>query len=151
MSYSENVLGRNENIIHEGKITIWSYLPGVLWLVLFTVITFLFVVYSEIPKFTGTISGLIGVIPLIGIFLENMTSEYVITNKRIIVKNGILSLNVVEVSHSKVETIQLSQTILGRIFNYGNLVINGTGGDDIKILNISSPIEFRKKAMDYAK
>jgi len=49
--------------------------------------------------------------------------------------------------YSKVESINVEQGIFGRIFDFGTLVINGTGGGKTPIPSIDSPLEFRKNAM----
>ena len=52
-----------------------------------------------------------------------------------------------ELNHSKVESFTVHQPILGRIFGFGTLTINGTGGIAIPIPDVDDPLQFRKKAM----
>jgi hypothetical protein len=52
-----------------------------------------------------------------------------------------------ELNHSKVESFHVDQSILGRIFGFGTLVVNGTGGGKTPVPNIDSPLEFRREAM----
>jgi len=71
--------------------------------------------------------------------------EFAITNKRIIVKTGVLQIRTVELSIEKIETINAEQPILGRILRYGDIIIVGAGGTIEKYQRVANPIRFRKK------
>ena len=58
--------------------------------------------------------------------LDNWTSEYAITNKRVIIKVGLIRRRTVEMSISKIESINIDQSVLGRILGYGDISIVGT-------------------------
>jgi len=73
------------------------------------------------------------------------TSEFAITNKRIIMKIGLIRRITVEMNHSKVESVNVYQGIFGRLLGYGTVIITGTGGTKEAFPYISEPIEFRKK------
>jgi len=77
-----------------------------------------------------------------------ITSEFIITNKRVIVKIGLIRRKSIEVLLNKVEGIQVNQGILARILGYGTITVGGTGGTKDPFKNIRSPIEFRKKAQE---
>ena len=65
------------------------------------------------------------VLPLI----ERWTSEFAITNKRVIVKQGLISRQTLELNLQRVESVSVDQSILGRILGYGTITIIGTGGN----------------------
>jgi len=75
-------------------------------------------------------------------------SEFVVSNKRLIVKTGLIKINSLEIFLNKVEGIQVNQSILGRILGFGSITIIGTGGTKDPLLNIKSPLEFRKFAQE---
>jgi len=77
--------------------------------------------------------------------IELKTSEFAITNKRVIIKVGFISRRTVEMNLSKIESINVDQSILGRILGYGNIVIVGTGGTKEPFATIADPLTFRKK------
>jgi len=77
--------------------------------------------------------------------LDKWTSEYAITNKRVIIKVGLIRRRTVEMNISKIESINVDQSILGRILGYGDIAIVGTGGTKEVFDTVSSPIQFRKK------
>ncbi|HUH73904.1 MAG TPA: PH domain-containing protein [Chitinophagales bacterium] len=80
-------------------------------------------------------------IPLIARY----TDEFAVTNKRVIIKTGLISRKTFEMNHSKIESVNVDQSILGRILGYGSLSIVGSGGTKEVFPNIKSPLEFRKK------
>lgn len=93
-----------------------------------------------------TLQGLLSlfIIPWIQLY----TDEFVITSKRIIIKKGWLSIWTLEMSLRKIETVNVEQSILGRIFGYGSLTVIGTGGTKEEFSCIRKPIEFRKAFME---
>jgi uncharacterized membrane protein YdbT with pleckstrin-like domain len=71
-------------------------------------------------------------------------SEFVITNRRIIIKTGIISRTSFEMNLSKIESVNVDQSIAGRIFNYGSITIIGSGGTRESFHDIAKPLAFRK-------
>ena len=90
----------------------------------------------------------IGLILLIMAFVRYKTTELAFTNKRVIAKFGFISRQTVELYIPKVESIQVHQGILGRIFNYGSLIISGAGNPQAPIPGISDPMAFRRGFME---
>lgn len=76
-----------------------------------------------------------------------VSTELAVTNKRIVAKTGMVMRNSIELNISKVESVQVRQSIFGRIFNYGSLVISGAGNPQAPIPCIKAPMEFRKLAV----
>ena len=77
--------------------------------------------------------------------IDMWTGEFAITNKRVIIKTGLISRRTIEVNLSKIESVKVSQSILGRIFSYGTIEIVGTGGTKEMFTEIKDPLTFRKK------
>lgn len=77
--------------------------------------------------------------------IDRYTSEFAITNKRVIIKIGLISRRTLEMNLSKIESVNVDQGILGRILDYGTIRIFGTGGTKESFPNIKQPIKFRKK------
>lgn len=73
------------------------------------------------------------------------TSEFAITNKRVIIKVGLISRRTLEMNLNKIESVNVNQGILGRMLGYGTIVIVGTGGTKEPFAGISDPLGFRKK------
>ncbi len=130
-SYVEGTLIKDEKIIYEGKTSIWSLLPLI-------VLGFIFI------GFFG-----IGNLFWIAAALRHITTELAFTNKRVIAKFGFISRRTIELNLTKVESVQVNQGILGRVFNFGTLVISGAGNPQAPIPGISNPMTFRRSFMEY--
>ncbi len=131
-SYVKGSLIKDEKIIYEGKVSIWSLLPLVIAGLIF------------LPVFG------IGLLLWVVAALRYMSTEMAFTNKRVIAKTGFISRKTVELSISKVESIQVEQGIIGRIFNYGSLVVAGAGNPQAPIPGISEPMDFRRKFLEFS-
>jgi uncharacterized membrane protein YdbT with pleckstrin-like domain len=144
VSYVNDVLGKDERIQHAAKTSLARY-----WLNF--VLGGLLLVGSLPTLFMGgdaakAMSGMLvlGLIIVGWPFLVRATTELVLTNRRVISKFGVLSRETVEIGFSKVESIRVKQGLLGRLFNYGDLVVTGSGATHAPIANIKHPMEFRR-------
>lgn len=77
--------------------------------------------------------------------IDRYTDEFAITNKRVIIKTGLISRQIFEMNHSKIESVNVDQSILGRILGYGTITVVGSGGTRGVFSNISNPLAFRRK------
>jgi len=84
------------------------------------------------------------VLTLTPAFLHRRTSEFAVTNKRVIMKVGLLSARSIEILLPKVEAIAVTQTVAGRLFGYGEIVVTGSGGTKETFDGIQSPLDFRQ-------
>jgi uncharacterized membrane protein YdbT with pleckstrin-like domain len=73
-----------------------------------------------------------------------LTSEFAVTSKRVLGKTGLIRLNTVDIVLAKVEAIRINQSILGRIFDFGDVLVTGTGGTVEVLSYIPDPVEFSK-------
>ena len=64
------------------------------------------------------------------------------------IKTGFIRRNSLETLLTKVEGIQVNQGMLGRILNYGTIIVKGTGGTSNPFHKIDAPLEFRKKVQE---
>ncbi len=77
-------------------------------------------------------------------WLKRWLSEFVITNRRIVIKEGFIARRTFEMNLSKIETVNVDQTVMGRVLNFGSITIIGTGGTKETFHNIAKPMAFRK-------
>ena len=129
-SYIEGALIKDERVIYTGHVSLWSLSP-----LLFFGFVSLF--------FFG-----IGLLFWLIAWIQYKTTELAFTNKRVIAKFGFVSRKTVELNISKVESIQVNQGILGRIFNFGTLIVSGAGNPQAPIPGISDPMAFRRAFME---
>ncbi len=80
--------------------------------------------------------------------LRLSSAEFAVTNKRVILKVGLLRKRTLEIFLGKIESIGVDQTVLGRILGYGKIVVRGTGGTFETFDHISRPLEFRKQVQE---
>lgn len=71
--------------------------------------------------------------------LELQTVEMIVTNKRVICRRGIFQLKTEELKHSKIEGINVNQSIIGRIFNYATISFSGIGTAKVKFKGVKNP------------
>lgn len=128
-SYIDQILIDGEKVIHRARLSLWS----MFWLIVLGIVTLPLV-------------GL-GLYFLVKAWLVYRTTELAITNKRIISKTGIISRAVMELRLDKIESIQVEQGVLGRMLNFGSIMIAGTGGDKTPIESIAEPLLFQKYFM----
>lgn len=76
-------------------------------------------------------------------FIELMTSEFAVTSTRLIFKVGLIARYTTELLLAKVESIGVTQGLLGRVCNYGDLTVTGTGGAREVFHRVRDPIGFR--------
>jgi uncharacterized membrane protein YdbT with pleckstrin-like domain len=75
-------------------------------------------------------------------------AEFAVTNKRVILKTGIFRRRTLELFLNKVESIGVEQSVMGRVFGYGSIVVHGTGGSAEPFHNISRPLQFRHQVQE---
>jgi uncharacterized membrane protein YdbT with pleckstrin-like domain len=125
-SYVEDALVQDERIVHIGHISLWS-----LWHMLAAGVVLL-------PVF-----GL-GLVFLGVAYVRYKSVELAVTSKRVIVKHGFIRRQTVEMNLNRVESIQVEQGVLGRMFNFGTLIFSGTGTSHAPLDGIADPMGFRK-------
>ena len=71
------------------------------------------------------------------------STEIAVTDRRIIFKRGLIRRHTVEMNMQKVESVDVDQTLMGRLFNYGNVTVRGTGSTFETLRMIDSPLKLR--------
>jgi len=80
-------------------------------------------------------------------YIQTKTDEFVVTSKRIIIKKGLIAYYTLEMNLSRVETVHVEQSLLGRLLGYGCITIVGTGGTKERFIELKHPIQFRQSFM----
>jgi uncharacterized membrane protein YdbT with pleckstrin-like domain len=87
--------------------------------------------------------AVLGFIAFIVAAVRRASTELAVTDQRVIFKTGIISRHTLEMNRSKVESVDVDQSILGRILGYGTVLLRGTGGSLEPMQSISDPLAFR--------
>jgi uncharacterized membrane protein YdbT with pleckstrin-like domain len=78
-------------------------------------------------------------------YLTYVSSEFAVTDTRVLVRLGWIGRRSIEILITKVESIVVEQTLAGRLFDYGTIVVTGTGGTHEVFTGIAAPLEFRER------
>jgi len=146
MGYVETNILPGEEIVYKASIHWFVFVPGAFLLFIGINLSSLDVEGGTGPVF-GIIAIIIALFSLVRAAITRITTELAITSKRVIAKVGLVRRNTVELNHGKVESFNIDQSIFGRIFGFGTVIVNGTGGGKTPIPNIKSPLQFRREAM----
>ncbi len=126
MSYIEESLSNGEEIKELFKLHWFSKIPMIIWAIL------------AIPTLGITL------ILVIWEYLKLRSIEQGITNKRAILKTGIISRKSEEMKISSIETVEIIQGIIGRVFGFGSIKVTGRGISDLVYKNIDNPMDVKK-------
>jgi len=125
MSYIDKSLAPNEEILMRGR---WPMLHWIgAWLALLLL---------------GWI--IVGLFIFIRAALHMSTTQFAVTDKRIVLKEGWLNVRTHELAAESVEGVQLVQSIWGKLFGYGRILVTGTGDARIVFPPMAHPIAFRR-------
>ena len=147
MGYVDRNLMRDEQVIHEAKMYWFIFVPGVVFLIAGAYLFFAASLGGNAGPALGMISTMVAIISLMKALIAKLSTELAVTSKRVIAKVGFIGRTTAELNHSKVESFNVEQSIFGRIFGFGTVIVNGTGANKTTIPNIDSPLEFRRSAM----
>ena len=87
----------------------------------------------------------IGIVIFLRMMITKWTTEIAVTNKRLIYKRGWIARDTDELGLKKIEEVNLSQGFWGRIFGFGKIRIQGSGGGDVILPTIDDPLTFRRE------
>lgn len=150
MRYVDQVLQPGETIRRVTSVSWIGYLRGsIFWLIAIAALIY-FAPWSEgspgwnlLGWIVFAAAFLIGAVLLVEHWWRRFTTEVAVTDRRIIYKVGFIRRRTVEMHMDKVESVDVDQTILGRLFNYGDITIRGTGETMETLRSIDHPLELR--------
>ncbi len=143
MSYVHTVLAAHEKIVLNGRLSLIVFLPGAsllafgLWLTRRA--------DDSAPlRLLAQLVSIVGAIAVLRTALDFLTTEYTVTNQRLISKTGWISRRTTETFLAKVVGIWLRQDVIGRILGYGTVVVSAEGEQRNYFRTIAGPVEFVK-------
>jgi len=148
MKYVQRVLQPGETVVHQSRLHPLIFLPALIWLVIALI---LLIASTQVADERVSIA-LIAAAVLFAVLafgswaraaIRRATTELAITDRRVIYKSGLLSRHTLEMNRSKVESVDVDQSILGRMCGFGTIIVRGTGGSLEPIRMISDPLTFR--------
>lgn len=146
--YVDQILQPGETVLYSTNAHWIFYLPAIIaWIV---VLVFLILsrmtVTSSLTLLCWGIAAVVAVAALywtLRAWFHRLTTETDVTDRRVVHKTGFVRRRTFEIALDKIESVDVDQSILGRIFNYGNVTIMGVGEGRQTIRTIASPLAFR--------
>lgn len=157
MSYIESNLVPGETVIYQTRlhwvVMLWHIVLGCLLLDLPGVLLLYYALSQtgiesrnlHIMEGGGVALLVCGVVAMLMGMVRRNATEMAVTNRRVVIKTGLVSRKTIEMLLNKVESIEVSETAFGRILGYGTIVVIGTGGTPEPFHKVAHPLEFRSR------
>ena len=147
MAYYTQVLQPDERVRYIGRLHWILYKYEIVLAPLALIAMAYYFKMPEGQRFLISVVTLALLAATIGFLLRSLivqaTTEIVVTDKRIIHKEGLLSRRTQEMNIHRVETVDVDQSLLGRVLDYGSVSIIGTGGSWQPLRTVASPLALR--------
>jgi uncharacterized membrane protein YdbT with pleckstrin-like domain len=145
MSYLDDHLLDGERIVYRARFH-WSiFATSIVVVLLGAALAIVLGVYWPEYWYLGAALAGVGLLLAIGPAIRYTSSEFAVTNKRVLSKTGFIERESDETLLSKVEAIAVDQGILGRVLGFGTVKITGSGGTEDAFPRISHPLELRRQ------
>lgn len=154
MSYTQQNLTKDEVIVCETKLHWIVFSRPFFWLIIallfvsigpnYDLLQFrLLPLMPPIYKLGAFIALCVTVILALATYILYFTTEFSITNKRVVMKTGLIRRSTLEILLNRIESISIDQSLFGRLFNYGTLLISGMGGSKDPFMVLPNPLHLR--------
>jgi uncharacterized membrane protein YdbT with pleckstrin-like domain len=158
MNYLHNLLGEGEEVVFTTRqhwfIPLAHIMTELIVLVILSIATVVVpAVFPTIPQGTVymvmAVLGLIVILSAFGDIMRWHNEQFVITDRRVLQLQGVFSKNVLDSSLEKITDVELQQSMLGRIFNFGDVDILTASEEGVNRMQaIRRPIDFKRAMMD---
>ena len=146
--YIDDILQPGEKVLYSTNAHWIFYLPAIgAWIVAIAFLVLSRTIVAETPTLIclslAAIAAIFALYKMLTAWFHRWTTETDVTNLRVIHKTGFITRKTFEMSLDKVESVDVNQSILGRLLNYGDVTILGVGEGKQTIATIASPLAFR--------
>jgi membrane protein YdbS with pleckstrin-like domain len=145
MAYVDSILEPGETVRYHTTVSWTIYAPAIL-LAICAIASLLAAFSSDLVNigwFAAIVFALGAIFTAVPAWFRRLTTEIAVTDRRIILKRGLVRRHTVEMNMQKVESVDVDQTLTGRLFNYGTVTIRGTGSSFETLRMIDSPLNLR--------
>lgn len=146
MRYVESTLLENESILHEAEMSLWAFVKPLAVAVL-CLIAGVYAINGGLVTF-GT--WLLAVPPniVLYVWLVRRSTEMAVTNMRVLIKTGVVKRDTWELYLTRIEGVEVDQSVWGRLFNFGDIRVRGVGTEIAPVRAASGPLAFRKAVFE---
>ncbi|SDR61515.1 PH domain-containing protein [Rhizobiales bacterium GAS191] len=155
MNYVDQSLGEGEVVRHVTRKHWIIFVVPVFQIVIALILAGLgykigdiWVWFGWLMKMLGLILLILGALHFLGAWLVRVTTELAVTDRKVIGKWGLIARRTIEQRLQKVDSIEVEQTILGRILGYGTVEVRGSGVSMTPLRLIGDPLTFRRRVED---
>jgi uncharacterized membrane protein YdbT with pleckstrin-like domain len=146
--YIDDILQPGEKVLYSTNAHWIFFLPAMAgWVVVIAFLVLSRLVAADTPMLLclamAAIAAIFALYKTATAWFHRWTTETDVTNMRVVHKTGFIQRQTFEMSLDKVESVDVNQSILGRILNYGDVSIFGVGEGNKTIETIASPLAFR--------
>ena len=145
--YIDDILQPGEKVLYSTNAHWIFYLPAIASWTVALVFLVLSRMVADTPELIclalATFAALAGLYWAAKAWFHRWTTETDVTNLRVVHKTGFIKRRTFEMSLDKVESVDVNQSILGRLLNYGNVTVRGVGEGAETIQTIAAPLDFR--------
>jgi uncharacterized membrane protein YdbT with pleckstrin-like domain len=150
MSYVEQALGPGERIVYRASLHWILYLSAAGPALAAVGITVGASFMPDGPPRTillvvAAVALVASLLQVAGVWLRISNTEIAVTDRRVIYKTGLISRRSIEMNLDKVESVVVDQDVLGRMLDYGAVVIRGVGAGLEPVRYVATPLEFRRR------
>jgi uncharacterized membrane protein YdbT with pleckstrin-like domain len=145
LSYLDDHLLAGERIVYRAKLHWTIFLTSIVVVLLGIGLGIVLQVVEPGYAYAGAALAGVGLLLAIGPAIQYISSEFAVTDKRVLGKVGFIERESDETLLSKIEAIAVDQGVIGRILGFGTVTITGTGGTQEAFPRISEPLEFRRQ------
>lgn len=144
MNYIQKNLLSGEEIKYVAKLHFFLFVQPIILLLIGAFLASSPKEISAMTHYAGLLILFFGIVSFLSRILIKVGSSYAVTNKRVILKTGVISRRAVDLVLAKCEGLHIKQSILGRIFNFGTITVT-TGGVSSSYPYIADPLAFRRE------
>jgi hypothetical protein len=143
LSYVDKNLLTGETVLFRTRLH-WSlYVPAVLLTLLVMVPVAALLVINLLGMF-AVLPIALGLVFILAAHIRRQSSEFAVTNKRVVIKLGVMTTRSLELLLPKVEGIAVNQGMGGKLWGYGDIVVTGSGGTKEAFSGIQDPLGLRR-------
>jgi membrane protein YdbS with pleckstrin-like domain len=145
MTYLDEHLLDGERIVYRARLHWTIFLIPIVVVLLGVALAIVLWTYEPAYWWLGAVLAGIGLLLAIGPAINYTSTEFAVTNKRVLSKTGFIERESDETLLSKVEAVSVDQGVLGRVLSFGTVTITGSGGTEDSFPRIAQPLELRRQ------
>jgi uncharacterized membrane protein YdbT with pleckstrin-like domain len=146
--YIDDILQPGEKVLYSTNAHWIFFLPAIAgWVVAVAFLVLSRMVANDTPMLLcwsmAAMAAIFALYKTVTAWFDRWTTETDVTNLRVIHKTGFIKRKTSEMSLDKIASVNVDQSILGRLLNYGDVKLSSVGEAEEEIKTLTSPLEFR--------